>query len=186
MKNYFKTTDKATSNNYPYGRLRCTAYFNVEHKSGKGFRSVFQTINPKNNVLNKPKFSTYSPILAMYENTENGHIEYEEYSYYDNNSKIKCNEFLTNHFDLYTPEQIKDIAGYCLMYCKLDISSKHTYCNSPVDKLLELYKPAVETLAKIINTGENLFNEITFDFDAIDNLEDKNFNPFVTKQLITS
>ena len=178
MKNYFKTTEKVSVNNYPYGRLRCTAFFSLEHKAGKGFRSVFQTINPKNNILNKAKNSTYSPILAMYEDTENGHIEYEGYSFYDNNAKIKAIKFLSDNFDIYTIDQIKDIASYCLMYCKLDISSKHTYCNSPIAKLLELYKPAVETLVKIINTGENLFNQITFNFDEIDSLEDKNFNPF--------
>ena len=178
MKNYFKTTEKASINNYPYGRLQCIAFFSLDHKVRKGFRTVFQTINPKNGVLNKAKNSTYSPILAMYENTENNHIEYESYSFYDDNSKIKAIEFLSNHFDLYTPEQIKDIASYCLMYIKLDISSKHTYCNSPIDKLLPLYNPAIKILVNIIKTGENLFNQITFNFEAISSLADKNFNPF--------
>jgi len=178
MKKYFKTTEKTSVDNYPYGRLRCTAFFSLEHKAGKGFRTVFQTINPKNNILNKVKNGTYSPILAMYEDTETGHIEYEGYSFYDNEAKIKAIKFLSEHSDLYTIEQIKDIAGYCLMHIKTDIHCKNVYCNSPLDKLLPLFENAIKVCAKIYATGENLFNQITFDFDAIDALEDKNFSPF--------
>lgn len=178
MKKYFKTTDKASVNNYPYGRLQCTAFFSLEHKAGSGFRSVFQTINPKTGRLNNPKKSTYAPIVAMYENTENNHIHYEHYSYYDNNSKIKCNKFLSENFNLFTPDQIKDIAIYCLNYLKVDIHAKNVYCNSPVDKLLELYNPAVNILVNIIKTGENLFNQINLNFTVIDSLEDKTFNAF--------
>jgi hypothetical protein len=59
MNTYYHTTKKAIVDSYPYGRLRATAFFSLEFKKGKGFRSVFQTINPKNNRLNAPKYSTY-------------------------------------------------------------------------------------------------------------------------------
>jgi len=174
---YFQTTEKAIVNNYPYGHLRTTAFFSLEHKPGKGFRTVFQTINPKTGRLNAEKKSTYAPIMAMYE-AENGHIQYSGFSFYDDECKKKAISFLSENFTLFTPEQIKDIAGYCLMMLKVDIQAKHTYCNSNLESLLNLYDSAVKTCVKIFKTGENLFNEINLDFAAINALEVKDFNPF--------
>jgi hypothetical protein len=64
-KKFFPTTHKAEVNSYPYGRLKATAFFGLEFKRGKGFRTTFQTINPKNGKLNAVKNSTYSPIFVM-------------------------------------------------------------------------------------------------------------------------
>lgn len=61
---------------YPYGRLRTHAYFSVEFKPKFGFRSVFQTINPKTGKLNAPKKGTYYTFAYNYINPDNGHIEY--------------------------------------------------------------------------------------------------------------
>lgn len=46
---------------YPYGfTTRTQAKYWIEFKPGKGFRSMFQTLNPKTHRWNKPKASTYS------------------------------------------------------------------------------------------------------------------------------
>jgi len=174
---YLKTTETAKIENYPYGYLKTIAYFSLEYKTGKGFRTVFQTINPKTGKLNKPKKGTYYPIIAMSIN-ENGHVKYNYYSFYNNESKLKCIRFLSEYSNLYTNEQIKDIAAYCLTSLKLDMKAQNEYCNSPIDKLILLYNNAVEILVKIYSTGENLFSQINLDFDAIEALKDKNYNPF--------
>ena len=73
---YFPIDSVQTSTNYPYGRLRATATFSIEFDAKRGFRSVFQTINPKNGVVNKPKKSTYSDFLCMFQD-ESGHFKYK-------------------------------------------------------------------------------------------------------------
>ncbi len=70
----YESTAKLTTNDYPYGRLRATAFFNIEHTKN-GFREVFQTINPKDGRENKPKKSTcYSMMLPC--KKLNGHIDF--------------------------------------------------------------------------------------------------------------
>ena len=57
------STARLVTNDYPYGRLRCTMAFSQEFKMGKGFRSVRQSTNPKTGRVNKPKKSTYYQIM---------------------------------------------------------------------------------------------------------------------------
>lgn len=46
-------------------------------------RFVSVTINPKTGKPNKPKHSTYSPFVRLYEDTETSHIHAFHYSPYD-------------------------------------------------------------------------------------------------------
>lgn len=64
-----------TVESYPYGRLRCKAFFSIEFKKKQGFRTVFQTINPKNDRLNAQKYSTYTDFAFNYLCPETGHIK---------------------------------------------------------------------------------------------------------------
>lgn len=52
---------------YPYGRLRCQRRVWLEYKPREGFRTVYQTSNPKrnNDWGNKPKASTYSMLEVL-------------------------------------------------------------------------------------------------------------------------
>jgi len=50
---------------YPYGRLRTKMRIWVEHSAKHGDRVVRQTLNPKTGKWNKPKKSTYSPIILL-------------------------------------------------------------------------------------------------------------------------
>ena len=38
----------------------------IEYNKSKGYRVARQTINPKTNKENKPKYSTYSPYYRLY------------------------------------------------------------------------------------------------------------------------
>lgn len=70
-------------NDYPYGfRLRTTKRCWVETVPKKGDRYVTQTMNPKTNKWNKPKKSTYSPVIVMHLNDDN-HVKYSSLSTFD-------------------------------------------------------------------------------------------------------
>ena len=69
--------------NYPYGfRLKTTKRYWVESVAKKGDRYITQTINPKNGLWNKPKKSTYSPVVIMLLNEDN-HVKYSSLSTFD-------------------------------------------------------------------------------------------------------
>jgi hypothetical protein len=64
---------------YPYGfRLRCKIRYWLEFKTGKGFRFVSQTTNPKRpgEVWNKPKASTYCRFGGAMYLDENEHVHW--------------------------------------------------------------------------------------------------------------
>lgn len=76
---------------YPFGfRLRCERKVWIETKKGQGQRLVTQTSNPKRpGTWNKPKASTYSPIVVMFLNSENGHLEHDVLSGYASEEDIQ-------------------------------------------------------------------------------------------------
>lgn len=86
---------KYSTDSYPYGRLRCTAYFSVEFKANKGCRTVFQTIDPKNGKLNKPKNSTYSHLVLL-ELMDNGHYDFRHFDVNGMREMIRTFEFLSD------------------------------------------------------------------------------------------
>lgn len=62
---------------YPYGRrVRTQIRYWIETVRGKGDRFVSQTLNPKTGRWNNPKRSTYSPVMVMYVDPENGHVKH--------------------------------------------------------------------------------------------------------------
>lgn len=63
-------------NNYPYGYKKCICKFWVESVKNRGDRWVKQTQNPKTDVWNKPKKSTYSAVMVVYED-DKGHSNYK-------------------------------------------------------------------------------------------------------------
>jgi len=62
--------------NYPYGFKRTEIRYWVESVKKKGDRFVSQTLNPKTQVWNKPKKSTYNAVNIVYRDESNQHIEY--------------------------------------------------------------------------------------------------------------
>lgn len=64
-----------TTDNYPYGRLRCTRTTELEYKKGRGYRVAHTTTNPKTGRINKPKRSTYSEFMTLYKDEETGYTK---------------------------------------------------------------------------------------------------------------
>jgi hypothetical protein len=181
MKSYFKSTDKVTVDGYPYGRLRATAFFSLEFKKGEGFRSVFQTINPKNNRLNAPKYSTYCPIMAMYRNEANGHVEYDWIRMHGDEDINKAAAFMSEHFDLYTPEMIKGICVEMALYAKASAKATVIYGGAKWEDIKGYYDNAVNALIEGAKTGANVFPAVVIDAVAVDAAKPENFNPFSHK-----
>jgi hypothetical protein len=85
MKYLFNYTENnpLVINDYPYGfNQRTQIRYWIETTPKKGDRFCSQTLNPKNNIWNKPKKSTYSEIGIMTEG-ENGYISWESVSNFD-------------------------------------------------------------------------------------------------------
>ncbi len=91
---------------YPYGfRLRCKIAYWIETSPKHGMRFVSRTTNPKKagEVWNKPKASTYSPLLVMGLD-ENGHVKSHGASIY-----VKM-DALTAYLAAYSPALTSEYA----------------------------------------------------------------------------
>jgi hypothetical protein len=178
----YKTTDKLISEDYPYGwNLRTTKYDYLEFMPNRGFRHVSYTINPKTGRENKPKKGTYCEILLLGKD-ENNYTKSLGFTFYNNEEKDKTIAFLSNpeNFALFTPEQIEYIYIKLYHQIRLDIQASSVYCNANPIKSLEIQKPIIEIVKKGLKSKglENVFPEIKFDWEAIDALDEKGFQPF--------
>lgn len=168
-KQYFKTTEVVTVDNYPYGRLKCEATFGLEFDAKKGFRTTFQTVNPKDQRINKPKKSTYSPIILMYKNTENGHIEYEWLKLWNKTDVNKCAKVIAENFHLFTSEQIEYIYGYFLTHLNVDLIWVVKLRGAKKEDVFpKYYETPVKKLVSGLKTKENVFAEVFFDGEALE------------------
>lgn len=62
---------------YPYGRrVRTQIRYWIETHPKHGDRFVSQTLKPGTSHWNAPKRSTYSAVMAMYVDPENGHVKH--------------------------------------------------------------------------------------------------------------
>jgi hypothetical protein len=152
----------ATAENYPYGRLRTQAFFSVEFDSKKGFRSVFQTINPKTGRVNAPKKSTYSRGLTyQYINPENGHIQTGGLDFYHTEKLAATAQQLAMILPAIqaTPEMTQYLAGCA--YNSLVISIMYAMRETErSDELKAHFKPLITLLHDMMTTGANRWSEI--------------------------
>lgn len=173
----YNTAEKLTSDNYPYGRLRATAYFSVESNK-KGMRTVFQTICPKSGRLNKPKNSTYYNVILPCEES-NGHYDYCGYLDFSGTDGINRGlVFMADFYELFTVEQIKDIAITILAHAKANVVSYVQYSGSSLDAIKPLMDKQIKTLVSIANGGENLFLDCLLDEEAMEATKQKDYKPF--------
>jgi hypothetical protein len=92
--------EKIEVDNYPYGGKRTKAYFSVEYGGyNRGYRTVFQTINPKTGSLNKESKSTYGDIYIILKEKENGHYKYKHLSLNGDESIEKSLCFIWNNYE---------------------------------------------------------------------------------------
>jgi len=171
-------SDKLENDNYPYGRERATAYFSVEHNAGKGFRTVFQTINPKNGRLNNPKKGTYSAVTLPCTESESGHFSSCGTDFNGNEAMNKGLIFMSEFYECFEPEQIKDIAAIAVMWSKAGAQGMVTYTGAKWEDLKPLIEGSIRTLLGIFKTGENKFQEALISVDQIEALKVPDFNPF--------
>lgn len=178
---YFATSEKITVDSYPYGRLRTSATFGLEFKPGKGFRTTFQTVNPKNGRLNAVKNSTYSPILVMYREQESGHIKYMGFDFYGSEGINKAAKFMAENFDLFTEEQVKDICSNFFAHIKATAKAMVIYCGSNFDNIKPILEESVNASIEGLKTGGNVFSRINLDIEALEACKVEGYNPFTVK-----
>lgn len=169
---------RLTSESYPYGSLRCTAFYSVEYNAGKGARTVFQTINPKTGRINAPKKSTYTAVILPMTDAR-GHFDSCGYLDFNGSESINTGlQFMSDFHDLFTPEQIKDIATRAVMMSKVNAKAMVIYAGSDWEALKPLIDHSVKILVEIANTGANLWASALLNVDAIEATKKPDFNPF--------
>lgn len=176
----YNTAAKLETDSYPYGRLKCTAFFSVEYNGNKGARTTFQTINPKTGRLNNPKHSTYYRVILPMQDA-NGFISFCGYLDFNGTGSINTGlQFMADFYELFTHEQIKSIAIDIIAMSKLNAKAMVIYAGSTVEALKPLITESLQTLVKIANEGSNLFAACILDEAAIEATKQANYNPFVT------
>lgn len=94
--------------NYPYGFKRTQIKYWVEtKKNSQRFCSV--TLNPKTNLWNKPKYSTYTDLILMFRQKETEHIKSYHFNltYSDEEEFNKLLEFLGDYRNNYINNFLK-------------------------------------------------------------------------------
>ena len=178
---YFPTSFVATVENYPYGRLKCTAFFGTEFKKGKGFRSTKQTINPKNRRLNKPDKSTYSPILLMYQDAETGYFKHHGLNPNSEDGVNKCLDFVQKHYDLFTQEELTDIAAHLSIVAKAGLQALVIYCGAKEADVLEVGGEGLKGLIACIKTPTFENFGVRLETEKLDALKVPDFKPFTIR-----
>jgi hypothetical protein len=158
---------------YPYGRLRTAAYFSAEFKPKFGFRSVFQTINPKTGKLNKPKYGTYYTFLCVYQNPDNGYYQYYGFNPNSFDSVNRLCKFLAANNEalgILDKEMVKDICGTL----SLVIRASAMYCpvgKENTAKLIAIIDAPTKALIEGFKTGVIDFSTVVVDEEAIEKLK---------------
>lgn len=184
----FSTDEKIEVDNYPYGSMRTTAFFSVESVKNKGYRSIFQTINPKNGRLNAEKKSTYSHLILQYKNSI-GHVNSFHFSAFDNDSKgiNKIIQILNDFFDILTTAEIEDLTLNLIATHKANTIALVHYKKLNFEEIKPIIDNSVKTLTLIAKTKENLFSQCLLDVDALEALKPVDDKPVfqVTKAVLS-
>jgi hypothetical protein len=178
----YASTEKLTATNYPYGSLRATAFFSVESNK-KGFRTIFQTINPKTNRINNPKKSTYYAVILPMQKG-NGHFDFCGYTDMNGGEEInKACQFISDFYDLFTKGEIEQIALHMLTMLQVHTKAICIYCGTNFEDLKPFIDTQVKTAVEIAKNKENLFLSCMLDNEKIDSLKVPDFNPFTVKSV---
>lgn len=170
MKTILNINEKHEVKNYPYGRLRTSAFFSIEFDRKKGFRSVFQTINPKTGRLNAEKKSTYSRFAYLFIEEGTGHIKNGGYSINGNEAVNAVFTFLHEHKATLSlsNEMLESICLSALATIK--VGAAYTHCSK--EKLIEVINPAVTTLVAMLKEQKyDRLDKIQIDLEKIKQLE---------------
>lgn len=158
-----------TVSNYPYGfKLKTDATFSIEFDKKKGFRSVFQTIDPRNGRTNKPKKSTYSQLVCQYKD-ENGHIKTLGFNIYGFEDVNKVAKFVADNYDaLELTDEMKEYLAM-EMFTASKISARYI-AQDKVSEGLQLLDKSIKATVKIIKEKTNEFKDIVIPVAEIEAL----------------
>ena len=177
-----KTSEIIRVENYPYSfTLKTTLIDSIDFDIKKGYRHSKQTINPKTGRENKPKKSTYSPLLVRYYDENN----YIKTLHFDFNGDKEINRgcvFIANNFDFFTPVEITYLYNFIYMMALVDYKATIVYGGAKPEDLQPLYNDFLKICKDAIKTGENVFNLLQLDTEAIESTKPANFNPFTIRQ----
>ena len=182
VKQFISTNEKVEVTNYPYGfKLRTTLYNYIEFHPKKGYRHVTQTINPKTQRLNAPKKSTYSMLIVRYYN-EDGHIKSLHFDFNGKDSINTGAKFISENFDLFTPQEIEYLYTTILMMIKVDLKASIIYGGAKLEDLKPLYTNSIEEAVKGLKNLDNTFMNINIDVEKVKSFFPENYNPFTIKE----
>lgn len=170
MNTILNINEKTEVKSYPYGRLRTSAFFSIEFDKKRGFRSVFQTIDPKSGRINKPKKSTYSDILYQFIEEGTGHVKTAGYALWgyedinrackfisENQNALCMTDEMLNHICIVSFARIKGNAGY-------------TQGSRVI--LMDILKPALDALVAMMKSNKfDRFGDVVIDLEAIERLK---------------
>lgn len=183
IKNIIPTNRKIEVPDYPYGySTKTTLYDSIEFNDRKGYRHVTQTINPKTGLPNKPKKSTYYPLLMRYMGTD-GHIKTIAFSFNGDKEINKGCEFVSKIYTQLTPEEIEYLYILVLGMSKVDFKATVIYGGSNPEDLKEIYQEFWRKASEGLKNKTNVFGELKLDVEKIEASKPKDFNPFVTKRI---
>lgn len=187
MKTYLRTSETVTVEDYPYGYLKTSATFGMEWNEKKGYRTTFQTINPKTGRVNAVKKSTYSDCMLMYRDHETGHIKYSGYSILGRGAEgcNKAAKFIHQNFDLFSRDQIQTFYRLFLAANAITAKAMLIYCGSEFEQVRPILEPATQAAKEgIKDPTANVFNRIQIDENALEATKKPDFNPFKVSEII--
>jgi hypothetical protein len=171
---------------YPYGSLRCDAYFSLEYSPKKGVRSVFQTINPKTGRINAPKKSTYSEFVFMYLDSKN-HVQ----NYHIRIESSEINLYSNMFAEMYRANVIPDnvMEHLCLsvlMHTKVHAKVMCAYKGCKWEEIKPYFDAYVPALVDIIKRKQYVeISTIALDLEGINSKAPDNFQPFKASEPIS-
>ena len=175
------TVESVTVNNYPYGSLKCEATFAIEFDPKKGFRSLFQTVNPKNGRTNNPKKGTYNSIMYLTQD-EQGFVHFNQLSFYKVQDYNKIYAFLAQNLGIFTGEQIEYIYRYAIASLAMTVKAYAVYNGSDVNEVKAFCMPLIEKLKEGREQKRNIFGELHLDYEGLEATKKEGYNPFVIKE----
>ena len=180
---FIPTAEKVTVSDYPYGfRLRTTLYDSIDFDFKKGYRHVTQTVNPKNESLNKPKKSTYSDLLVRYYDEETNHIKVLHFSFNGDKEINRAVKFIGANFDLFTEIEISYFTTCFLAMAMLSMKASVIYSGAKFEDLKPLFDPFIDRMKYgMKNLTENVF-DIFIDIEKVDSVKVPDFQPFRIKE----
>ena len=115
--NSFETAKEAK--NYPYGRLRTSMFYYVEHRPKMGYRPVTRSINPKTGRLNAPHTGAYHSTPVYVVETKEGFFEFVHTPTYPD----RANEFIQKYWKQVPEQDQKYLVAWWGMQIKLSPNS---------------------------------------------------------------